>query len=207
MHNLSAAVEEDAAGAGTSSTIHTVVAPPRKTSSTFKRAGFKKKAPVSDTNGAASTNTVAAPKAEAPSKDTANPTVSTPQLSVQEQVDQMLASFLFDVAPLKQGASTAYQVSVDANVLHDVDAITQHVCSLIAAAQNKSTTAGSRLSITLNNSNNNNNPIWFDFHRRIGLPELKRCRRQYIQWVATHPPEDASERGIARAFIAYIAAQ
>eukprot|EP00977_Amphora_coffeiformis_P013975 scaffold3821_cov173-Amphora_coffeaeformis.AAC.14 len=194
MHKLSDAIEENATAAI------------KKTSTTFKRAGFKKK-PVRPTRDAESAEVGAAKEtaaAEAPKEDTALET-ETKEQTVEEQVDQMLNSFLLDVQPLKQGMSTQQHVSSDANVLHDVDSITQQVCSLIATAQNKSTTAGGRLCIALNNDKE---PIWFDFHRRVALPELRRLRRQYIQWaVAQHPPEDSTERGIASAFITYIAAQ
>ena len=196
MHKLSDAIDET-----TDTTTSTV----KKTSTTFKRAGFKKK-PVRPSN-------MSAGDSEATLNEN-NDNISEPspeqtkdekkEQTVEEQIDQMLESFLRNVQPLKQGMSTQSTLSSEANVLHDVDSITQQVCSLITAAQNKSTTAGGRLSITLGSGKE---PIWFNFNRNIPLPELRRLRRQYIQWVVARPPEDASERGIAQAFINYIAAQ
>lgn len=198
MHKLSDAIDKDNSNITPAQT--------KTTSSTFKRAGFKKKPPP-QAQGETTTNadspkdaTKSTSKEEAKEK-----AVETKEKTVEEQVDQMLESFLQNVAPLKQGVSTQHQVSSNANVLNDVDSITQQVCSLIATAQNKSTTVGGRLCISL--ANNTKEPIWFDFNRRIALPELRRLRRQYIQWVGAHPPEDSSERGIAQAFLAYIAAQ
>lgn len=203
MHKLSEAVGND--------NDDTTTMTQKKTSSTFKRAGFKKKAasaaPAPDVANDAASKGAADTKNNTTQQATHqdnNTTTAKQLLSLDEQIDEMLHSFLQNVAPLKQGVSTQYTVSSDANVLHQVDAITQKVCSLIAAAQNKTTTASGRLSITLPS---NSEPIWFDFQRRIGLPELRRLRGQYIQWVGTHPPEDSTERGIAQAFIAYIAAQ
>ena len=168
MHTLSDAIEDTA----TTTT--------KKVSTTFKRAGFKKKAvrPTRETENVCAGPVNETPAEEAPKENAALDTEMKEQ-TVEEQIDQMLDSFLLDVEPLKQGISTQQHVSSDANVLHEVDSVTQQVCSLIATAQNKSTTASGRLSITLNNDKE---PIWFDFHRRIALPELRRLRRQYIQW-------------------------
>ena len=172
MHKLSDAIEANA------------TATTKNASTTFKRAGFKKKSvrPSHDTDGIDAADSVKETPATAdvPKDDTAQAT-ETKEQTVEEQIDQMLDSFLLDVAPLKQGMSTQQHVSSDANVMHNVDSISQQVCSLIATAQNKSTTAGGRLSIMLNNDTE---PIWFDFRRRIALPELRRLRRQYIQWAA-----------------------
>lgn len=208
MHKLSDAIDENASTtfASASSSFSSSA---RKTSSTFKRAGFKKKAvrPSRDNDGLGENTGPAVEQAkEEPKNDADNPDNNTDkkELTIEEQIDQMLESFLLNVAPLKEGMSTQQHVSSDANVLHDVDSITQQVCSLITAAQNKSTSTFGRLSITLNDDKE---PIWFDFNRRIPLPELRRLRRQYIQWVVAHPPEDTSRRGIAVAFITYIAAQ
>ena len=128
-------------------------------------------------------------------------------LTVEEQSDKVLDSFLRSVQPLKQGTSTQQHISSDANMLHDVERISQQVTSLITTAQNKSTLTSGRLPITLGSHQNNDkeeSPLWFQFRRRMGVPELRRLRRQYIQWVVAHPPEDASERGVAQAFLAYI---
>jgi tRNA uridine 5-carbamoylmethylation protein Kti12 len=41
----------------------------------------------------------------------------------------------------------------------------------------------------------------------LSAPDLARVRRQYIQWVANHPLQDATERGVAESFLAYIETQ
>jgi protein KTI12 len=197
MHKLSDAIDESA-----------VSETSRKTSTTFKRTGFKKK-PVRPTNAPCAVNNSDEINAKTDTTQITKDNPSTQEeekkeQTVEEQVDQMLDSFLRNVEALKEGMSTKQHVSSEADVLHNVDSITQRVCSLITAAQNKSTTAGGRLSISINNDDE---PIWFDFNRRVPLPELRRFRRQYIQWAAFHPPEDASERGVAIAFMTYIAAQ
>ena len=207
MHKLSDAIDETAV----TETAH-------KTAATFQRVGFKKKAvrpnnrdsvgnssvtPQSLWHPATNDTDVPANQSQQQQKEQGKEQESKKALTVEEQIDQVLDSFLRNVDPLKQGASTQQHVSSDANMLHDVDSITQKVCSLVTAEQNKSTTAGGRLSIALGGGE----PIWFDFKRRISVPELRRLRRQYINWVVAHPPEDASERGVALAFLSYIAAQ
>lgn len=174
MHKLSDAIKDNSTASAS-----------KKTLTTFKRTGFKKK-PLRPSHDTEPSQTEAAasegPAAEDAPKEDAGQTAEIEQReqTVEDQIDQMLNSFLLDVEPLKQGMSTQHHVSSDADVLHDVDSVTQQVCSLIATAQNKSTTATGRLSIVLNNDPE---PIWFDFHRRIALPELRRLRRLYIQWV------------------------
>lgn len=214
MHKLSDAMDDGA----------TVSAPSNKTSTTFQRAGFKKKIvrPSRDSannhdnhdnkQGGESSVSVSGQTNNEESMIEVSNGGNTTTLdivmrdhTIEEQIDEMLQSFLLSVEPLKEGMSTQQNVSSDANVLHDVDSITQQVCSLITAAQNKATTAGGRLSITV--GDHDKEPICFDFNRRIPLAELRRLRRQYIQWVAARPPQDTSERGIAQAFVTYIAAQ
>ena len=49
--------------------------------------------------------------------------------------------------------------------------------------------------------------LMMDYKRSIALPELRRLRTQYLKWSAMNPPEDATEKGIAEAFLKYIQEQ
>jgi len=131
----------------------------------------------------------------------ASPKKEAPQLqSVEDQIDNILDSFLLEVQPLQEGASTRQHVATDSNVLHQVDSITQQVLSAIQSAQEKSTSgATGRLPLSLHG-----NTLFLEYRRRLPVTELRRIRRQYIQWVGTNPPEDSSEQGIAKSFLAYI---
>jgi protein KTI12 len=196
MHKLSEAIGESPSAAAVAAT--------KQTSTTFKRAGFKKAVrPPKQLEGVATAPT-ATNTEDTTLADHANVSDAPKELTLVEQIDQMLESFLLNVEALKEGMSTQQNVSSNADVLHDVASVTQQVCSLITAAQNKATTVGGRLSITLHQDKE---AIWFAFGRRFQLPELRRLRRQYIQWVGVHPPEDSTERGIAHSFVNYIAGQ
>jgi hypothetical protein len=83
-----------------------------------------------------------------------------------------------------------------------VDTVTQQVCSSITVAQNKSTTVTGKHQIVVRDQ-----VLYLEYHRRLPLTELRRLRKQYIQWVGLHPPEDTSERGIAKSFLQYIETQ
>jgi len=179
----------------------------------FKRAPAKPVAPtavvgaaandtVVDTNGTAAQPTVPN-NSTASTSETANPKVQ----SLQDRIDEILDSFLVKERRLREGASTRQHVASDSDVLHTVDSVTQQVCSAIATAQSKSATTGSSTGSTLLPVTVRGETLSFKCHRRLGLPELRRHRAQYLQWVATHPPEDTSDRGIAGSFLCYIEAQ
>jgi protein KTI12 len=194
MHKLSETIGESPSQTGVAT---------KTTSTAFKRAGFKKAVrPSKQVEGVNITPTI---DTEGTSlDDNANPSDARKEQTLEEQLDLMLESFLLNVEPLKEGMSTQQNLSSDADVLHDVASVTQQVCSLLTSAQNKATTVGGRLSITLNQDKE---AIWFEFRRSFPLPELRRLRRQYIQWVGVHPAEDSTERGIAHAFVNYVAGQ
>ncbi|EEC50320.1 predicted protein [Phaeodactylum tricornutum CCAP 1055/1] len=113
-----------------------------------------------------------------------------------------LALNLLEKSPLLEGMSTKQHAASDANTLNNVDSVSQEICTLISAAQNKSTSAGGKLPIPIYGTT-----LYFQCARRIPPTEIKRLRRQYILWIAGHPPEDSSERGIAQSFLDYIQAQ
>jgi protein KTI12 len=123
--------------------------------------------------------------------------------SLEEQLDDILDSFLLDVAPLQEGVSTRQHLNAESNVLHQVDSITQQVCNAILAFQKHHAMTGGSI-MTLEGFCSCTTPLTLQTRRTISLTELKRLRRQYIQWVASHPPEDTSERGIAESFVQYV---
>lgn len=127
-------------------------------------------------------------------------TKTEPQLkSMEEQIDEILDSFLSNDHRLREGASTRQHVATDANVLNRVDSLTQQVLTSIQAAQDQNPCATGRLAVVFQGTT-----LFLDYRRRISITELRRIRRQYIQWVGTNPPEDASEVGVAKSFLAYI---
>ena len=156
------------------------------------------------------------PQAAEPQPSTSPP--DGPKKSVEEQIDEILDAFLLNVKPLRAGVSTRRHVATDANVLHEVDAVTQRVCSSIAAAQDRgaaAAAAGGRLLVIVPSGIGGGEDdddgaavtpttLFLKCRRKLPPPELRRIRRQYIQWVGANPPEDASEGGIAKSFLAYI---
>ena len=148
--------------------------------------------------------------------------------TLEEQIDDILNSFLLDVAPLKEGLSTQRHIAGNANVLQDIDATTQKLVSSIVQAQNSHTGGygGTTLTVVLKvvqasqvpassssksstgtTANNEAREITFsisNYQRPRSLPELRRLRKQYLQWVVSHPPEDSSIDGIATSFLNFI---
>ena len=132
---------------------------------------------------------------------------------LDEQIDAILDAFLLHVQPLVQGTSTRQHVAGSANALHEMDSITQSICDAIVQGQTQTTVVG-RIPISLTaNGGVNNNPdrakrqLFLDTSRRLPQAELRRLRKQYLRWVATHPPDDGTEHGIAQSFVTYIQAQ
>lgn len=138
-------------------------------------------------------------------RSTADPSDAT--MSLEQQIDAILQSFLSeDVKPLEEGTSTRQQIPGDANCLHTVDVVTQRICSSMNTIQSQSASVVSQFVLAYSPSNAGDTILWkAPGQRRISLIDLKRLRRQYIQWIQTHPPEEVSERGIAESFLAYIA--
>jgi protein KTI12 len=126
----------------------------------------------------------------------ANPSQETHSKSLEDQLDEILNAFLSS-KELKQGASTQQHIAVSANVLSEMDAITTRLVSAISSAQTIHT--GGKLQVPFGGSTHAMN-----CPRTAALPELRRLRRQYLQWVSTHPPDDTSEKGIAEAFLKYL---
>ena len=121
--------------------------------------------------------------------------------SLEERLDDILDSFLStDVVPLKEGISTRLNLNAEANVLHDVDLLTQRMCSVIERSQSQGL-------MQISISDFGVPPIVVDSKRKLALSELTRIRKQYIRWVNTHPLVDSSQRGIATSFLQYLEAQ
>lgn len=119
--------------------------------------------------------------------------------SLEEQLDDIMNSFLSS-KELTRGTSTKQNIAVSANVLSEMDAITTRLVSAISSAQIVHT--GGKLQIPFGSST-----YAMECHRVVALPELRRLRRQYLQWVSTHPPDDTSEKGIAESFLEYLEEQ
>ena len=139
----------------------------------------------------------------------AAPTSTEPR-TVEELADSILNSFLGkNVSPLKEGKSTALMVNAGANVLHDVDVITQRVVAVLmaeqrtAAATGGAGTSGGKLRVPLG-SGESQTTATIRTTRTVSLSELKRLRREYVKWSSSHPPEDTSEVGIATSFLTYV---
>lgn len=175
MHSLSDAITDSAA------------AEPTKPKAKSATSSFRKRPSSRTRNNDSSEQKSESKLPERP--ETREPTKDTRPL--EERIDDILDSFLLDVQPLKRGTSTQQHISGDANVLHQVDSLTQKVCTAISQAPMENV-ALSEYGVTVKSG------------RKLGLPELKRLRQQYIRWVAQHPPADTSERGIVLSFVQYV---
>ena len=117
--------------------------------------------------------------------------------SLEEQLDEILDSFLLRVQPLKEGNSTRQHIAGNADILQELDSTTQRLISAIVSAQNLHT--GGDLQVKCGSGT-----IPMTCKRTVALPELRRLRKQYLQWLSSHPPDDSTERGIATSFLQYI---
>jgi len=119
--------------------------------------------------------------------------------SLVEQIDDILKSFLSS-APLKKGRSTAVSVEAGADVLHDVDAVTQRVAASLLKSM-RTYIPGSRLCIPQTKD------AAVVLGRKMAPADVRRLRLSYVRWVAGHPPANATEAGVAASFLEYIGAQ
>jgi len=162
-----------------------------------------------------------------------HPPQPDPASSVEDQVNAILDNFLLHVRPLTEGTSTQQPVVAgSANVLHEMDAVTQSACDAIIHGQTLGTGTSGNIPVVLTlegatttttaaatatatatsaamtQSSGINNPLFLKTNRYISPAELQRLRRQYLRWVATHPLDDCdTEYGIAKSFLTYIEAQ
>jgi tRNA uridine 5-carbamoylmethylation protein Kti12 len=137
-------------------------------------------------------------------------------IPLPDRIDSILDVFLGQVKPLQEGTSTRQHTATDANVLHTVESITQQVCSALASAasqlqgteQDESGTDGTRtISFTTAQGHevkirrHGTTPSFYD------TANLRNLRRQYVQWVSIHPPQDTTEIGIVDSFVGFLEAQ
>jgi protein KTI12 len=226
MHDLEKSLVGEKATTTETTTLSTTASAPKKrpVKSAFQRATKPKAAAIASTTdenasdaatkGAATITTITATtddstashllttRSTETTNDASNNNNQETKKTLDEQLDEILDSFLRKVQPLKEGMSTRRHEAGDANVLQELDSITQLIVSAVSTAQN-SRTAG-KLVI---NETTNGMTFSMDYKRPIALTELRRLRKQYLQWVANHPPDDTTERGIATSFLQYIDAQ
>lgn len=124
---------------------------------------------------------------------------TTEKTSMTQVVDSILDSFLCNIQPLKEGFSTRSCSSANANMLHQIDSITQKMITALLQAQDQSVGNG-KLVISLPDGAS----FTMDVNRRLPMAEVRRLRRQYIQWTTTHPPTNTTEVDVSKAFLTYV---
>jgi protein KTI12 len=143
-----------------------------------------------------------------PSSETTKTTNT--KLTLAQQIDVILERFLVTVAPLKEGVSTQRHIAGNANALQDLDATTQRLVTAISQAQTMHTGGcGGSLTVVLPPLSKTDVTTGATFsisnyQRPRSLPELRRLRKQYLQWATSHPPEETSTLGIATHFWRFI---
>ena len=151
---------------------------------------------VGSTNASSTAQPVATLKAS-PSATTAT-TTTNKNKSVETQIEELLDSFLLDVAPLKQGLSTRLQVTADADTLHAMDGLTLRVCNAIVSTP----TMGGTILLKEYGG------IRLKCNRNLPLTELKRLRKEYLRWVARAPPTtEKTTNALVQSFVSYIETQ
>jgi protein KTI12 len=236
MHNLSEAIAQPASSAETAATapVDSATESVPKVSATFKRSAFQKKktintakasAPVALTAEAlssfqAATSTVESPVVSVPiaplAKEQVQPEIVSIAIhdatfTVDEQIDAFLQQFLGgDVAALTQSTSTRAHTSVEADVLHVVDSVTQQLCSSIleALAGHSNEMDPDRLSLTFRGQSFS---LDCPLHQRssVTAAELRRIRQEYLQWMGKYPSQELEggsgrDRSIVESFLTYI---
>ena len=194
MHSLSESIASPSQSVTKSSSTSAFR---KKSSSAFRRRGA---APVKVKTAASAQMQISKPPT-----DVSGENLDVPELQKMEEIiDAILDSFFLDVAPLKQGMSTATPFTADANVMHEVDSITSRVSTAFLAAQKTVLTVGSgKISVSLGGGKSRT----IELTRIMQVAEVKRTRRQYVKWVTNHPSEDTSELGIATSFLSYMEGQ
>jgi hypothetical protein len=140
---------------------------------------------------------------------------------MEEQVDDFLSQFIQNVQPLREGTSTRQHRSVESDVLHTVDTITQQLCNVIidivATMEIKiDNPSAGRMEIPFRNN------VWyldcgtlntFRIKELLTLEALRDIRTKYVLWIRKNPIEELdsgtgnSNRVIVESFLSYIATQ
>lgn len=120
-------------------------------------------------------------------------------------IDDILHTLTHNTTQLNQNTSTKLVVAAKADVLHDVDRITQQAITRIIQTQKLqgSSNSGCRVVHVFSDKST----CTLELVQEVSLAELRRLRRQFIKWVKLHSVEDGSEQGIVKAFFGYIQAQ
>jgi hypothetical protein len=118
-------------------------------------------------------------------------------VSVEGHYDFMTIYIFSNVTPSKS-------IILVLQVLNQVDSITQRVSNDLLTAQKMSMGSGT-ISVALDGGSKKVRTLVLT--RPLHLPEIRRLRRQYVQWVGSHPPDDSSKAGIANSFLSYVETQ
>ncbi|GKY93927.1 E3 ubiquitin-protein ligase dtx3l [Mayamaea pseudoterrestris] len=127
-------------------------------------------------------------------------------LPLDDRIDLILNIYLTNTKRLEQSMSTQQQGASDANVLHVIDATTQHVVSAIIAAQEerKKDDAGKEPGSIVLKLPNVSPQIVKPATASMSATELRQRRQQYLKWTRLYPPSEASPQTITKAFLEYI---
>ena len=208
MHNLSDALSKP----DTNNDATSPLPSSSQTETTTKTSTFKKRSTFRRaTNATASAtatehsksqldaNVAVTSAANGTPDSNATPDVPEKQQSLEERIDEILEQLLSNVKPLEEGMSTRQHIATDANVLQNVDALTQRICSAIMTAQGT-------VKVEVPSSIDKTQTLTWEAPstRTVPSTELKRIRRQFVQWSQRNPPDDPSEMGIATSFLAYL---
>lgn len=122
---------------------------------------------------------------------------------MEEVIDNILDSFLINVAPLQESMSTRKHVPTESNVLNQIDNITQHINNEILKAQKAaslSASVGGKIFINYDNSRRAMN-----LSKQLYLNELRNIRKGFLKWTAGHPmPAGTTEKAMVEIYISYI---
>ena len=136
--------------------------------------------------------------------------------TMEEQVDDFLIQFIQNVQPLKEGTSTRQHRSVESDVLHIVDTITQQLCAAIVdvITTTEVDNESARIEIPFRNK------VWYldcatlnakRMKDLLTLETLRDIRTKYVQWIRKNPIEELesgnSNKVIIESFLSYIATQ
>mmetsp|Transcript_26540 Transcript_26540/g.63192 ORF Transcript_26540/g.63192 Transcript_26540/m.63192 type:complete len:511 (+) Transcript_26540:167-1699(+) len=131
-----------------------------------------------------------------------------PPKSLDEHLRNVLDVFLLKTEALKEGTSTQSMVAGQANVLANLDSITARtMTSIIKATQQHQPPCEVQVDVPVvatMKTSENTTTITMKYPRHVGLGELRQTRKKFLQWSASHPPDDSSEYAIAKSFIKFV---
>ena len=138
---------------------------------------------------------------------------------MEEQVDEFLLQFIQNVQPLKEGTSTRQHRSMESDVLHNVDTVTQQLCNAIIDVI---TTTGLDQMMAAQIEIPFRNKLWYlncskttmnalQMKEFFTLEILRDIRSKYVLWIRKNPIEELesgnSTKVIIESFLSYIATQ